>query len=97
MQCIPGHTRRYMQVLIFALSKRKHLSESMYQIARRRSDNEIQEDKMDSLNNKLIQIDAKLEKLQAKNQFFHFVYSFCGDVTNVSSNLSSLLNNWNKI
>ena len=52
---------------------------------------------MDSLNNKLIQIDAKLEKLQAKNQFFHFVYSFCGDVTIVSSNLSSLLNNWNKI
>ena len=52
---------------------------------------------MDSMDNKLIQIDAKLEKLQAENQFFHLMYTFCGDVTIVSSNLSSLLNNWNLI
>jgi hypothetical protein len=33
-------------------------------------DNDSQVDKIDLLNNKLIQIDAKLEKIQSENQFF---------------------------
>ena len=34
-------------------------------------DNDSQVDKIDLLNNKLIQIDAKLEKIQSENQFFN--------------------------
>ncbi len=51
-------------------------------------DNDSQVDKIDLLNNKLIQIDAKLEKIQSENQFFRLVYSFCGDVTIITSNTS---------
>jgi hypothetical protein len=42
-------------------------------------------------NYKSIHIDAKLENIQLENQFFHLVYSFCGDITIIISTASVLI------